>query len=163
MRAGPRGASLISEQEFEEVYTLHYATLAASLGGFRLDPMTLEDVLQDTFFRLWQQSAMPRVPLAWLRVVARRRVLEVLRNGTKWPSTDVLESIENGQLSPEEEVEQKDCVQFYLAKLSLWDQRVLNHWSFTGPAVPGQRQFTATEHRRVERAKRRLRNLAKAG
>lgn len=144
---------------FEEAYALHYVAVARSLASFRFDAMTVEDIVHDAFLRLLRQPVMPNLPLAWLILVARRRALEWIRNGSKWIWADVLDAIEDGRLSTADILERDNFIQTALAPLKSLDREMLLRWSVAGPVVWGQPAFTHTELRRIERAKRRLRAL----
>src|SRR4051812_20423042 len=111
--ASPRVVDLRDHAAFSRAYAQHARGVYAAAMGVLGDPARAQDVVQDVFLRLWRRPEafdMRRGALGpYLRVMARSRALDVLREGRASDrvgdrlrfATDRLEPALDARLAPE--------------------------------------------------------------
>jgi RNA polymerase sigma-70 factor (ECF subfamily) len=61
------------EDEFEALFTEHFARLERVMQRLSGEPELAADLMQEAFIKLYQRRAMPDAPAAWLITVAMNR------------------------------------------------------------------------------------------
>lgn len=72
--------------DLSQIFRTEYGLVLASLMCFHQDLHLAEDALQDTFEKAnvqWPKQGVPKNCRAWLYVVAKRKMLDLLRQGAK--------------------------------------------------------------------------------
>ena len=85
-RAALEGSSA-THRTIEAVWKMEGARLIAALTRMVRDVGAAEELAQDALvaaLERWPQSGIPEKPGAWLMAVARRRAVDLMRQGRRW-------------------------------------------------------------------------------
>ena len=123
-----------------------------------------EDVVQETYLRAlrsWRSETGPESPLAWLKLVARNVLIDILRRG-KWERKSDAD-LESASSQPSAE-DQFESLELFLAISSLGRKkaRVLEAFYFDGMSVREIASEMAISDRAVEGYLRRARQALKS-
>ena len=156
----------MQERQWLQIYreTVHplYGYMAKRTGG---DRALTEDIVQESYLRAldrWTRKAVPDVPLAWLKQVARNILIDHLRQRKRDTKAGPDIQIDGGPRTPAEEFE---SLEIFLAITSLGRKRArtVEAFYYDGMSVREIAREMDISERAVEgllrRARRSLRSL----
>lgn len=159
----------MTEADFQSLYEQHRAMVWAVAFARRHEAELATDIVQETFFRFWQEvraGANILSPKSWLARVARNlaedeRKSAFSRNGTQGP--DSMVPLRDRQPGPQDHAlaaEARDLVRRMLRELSPVDREILTlryAFDLETEAIARELELSVTAvHMRLSRARHRL-------
>jgi RNA polymerase sigma-70 factor (ECF subfamily) len=149
----------VQEEQWLQIYreTVHplYGYMAKRTGG---DRALTEDIVQESYLRAlerWAHKAVPDMPLAWLKQVARNILIDHLRR-KKWDKTGPDSHIDGGSRTPSDEFESLETF-MAISSLGRKKARILEAFYYDGLSVREIAGEMAISERAVEGLLRRAR------
>ena len=151
---------MISEEELIAEYRATvrplYAYISKRTGGQR---DLAEDVVQETYLRAvshWRRNGKPRVPLAWLKTVARNTLISHYRR-VKPDSLEHLDIDLEGESQSQQETENTAVLFYGLSQLNKGQSSLLEAFHIEGNTVQEMSSELGLSERAVEGRLRRAR------